>query len=120
MTSSEPGSKGRRLSPLPIVRVILLTLILRDPKTTGYDLMKEVSEFVGVRLQTGTIYSELRRMEDLGLVTTQQEMGGRQKRIYVITERGRAELGRLIDQIETRVDKILLPLIKMVKDQLSR
>ncbi len=111
----------KSLAPIPLVRALLLTLILANPSSTGYDLMKQITEFTEgrVTLKTGTAYSELRRLERLGFVRTSQETGGRQKRAYKITAAGKRELRTLLQQIEFRINKVLLPLVDFAKSNLQ-
>ncbi|MCF2138374.1 MAG: PadR family transcriptional regulator [Candidatus Thorarchaeota archaeon] len=115
---NQPDRKS--LAPIPLVRALLLTLILAEPGATGYDLMKRITEFTDgrVALKTGTAYSELRRLERLGFVRTNQETGGRQKRAYKITAAGKRELQELVQQIDFRISRILMPLMDLAKSKL--
>ena len=115
--STEQRVPSGSLAPIPIVRALLLTLIHSEPESTGYDLMKKIAEFTEgrVSLKTGTVYSPLRRLELLGLVTTSLETGGRQKRSYRITAEGRKELDVLLGQIEHRMNIILKPLVRLAR-----
>jgi DNA-binding PadR family transcriptional regulator len=50
----------------------------------------------GYRISPGTLYPLLHRMEAGGLLASHEELvEGRLRRVYVATEEGRAELGRL-------------------------
>ncbi|MGH3286698.1 MAG: PadR family transcriptional regulator [Streptosporangiaceae bacterium] len=81
----------------PLERV--LRVFLADPSVPrhGYELMK------AARLQSGTLYPLLARLEDQGMVTsgweTPQESGQRPRRYYRLTGEGaevaRVELARL-------------------------
>lgn len=74
------------------VRLALLSLVEQEPKH-GYQLMKELEERSGgfYRASAGTIYPTLQLLEDEGLVVSEAAEG---KRVYRITEAGRAELVR--------------------------
>ncbi|RPJ85366.1 MAG: PadR family transcriptional regulator, partial [Acidobacteria bacterium] len=74
------------------VRLGLLSLLEQEPKH-GYQLMKELEERSGgfYRASAGTIYPTLQMLEDEGLVISEAADG---KRVYRITEAGRAELVR--------------------------
>ncbi len=119
---SDEGTPPKQLAPVPVVRALLLTLILEHPDSTGYVLMRRIREFTGgrVELKTGTVYSELRRLEDQGLVTTTRESGGRQRRTYRITERGREELGIIVEEIQRRVNFVLRPLVELATEHLQQ
>jgi DNA-binding PadR family transcriptional regulator len=72
------------------VRTGLLSL-LADKPMHGYDLIRELEERSGGmwRPSPGSIYPTLQLLEDEGLVTGAEQDG---KRVYSITEAGRAEL----------------------------
>lgn len=112
------SSQNRSIEPLPIVRGLILVFIRKYPKSTGYDLMRLISEFTGnlVQLKSGTIYSDLRRIEHQGLVYSVQETSGRRRRSYVITKHGLAELRQLGQQISIRVNCVLLPLMTLINE----
>jgi len=103
------------LEPIPIVRALFLLLIKKYPNSTGYDLMSYVSEFTHgkIKLQTGTVYGELRRLEKSKLLVSKLTTEGRKKRCYEITDAGKEELACLIRAIRFRIDNLLEPLIKL-------
>jgi DNA-binding PadR family transcriptional regulator len=72
------------------VRTGLLSL-LADKPMHGYDLIRELEQRSGGmwRPSPGSIYPTLQLLEDEGLVTGQEQDG---KRVYSITDAGRAEL----------------------------
>ncbi|MEW6058872.1 MAG: PadR family transcriptional regulator [Actinomycetota bacterium] len=72
------------------VRTALLSL-LGDRPMHGYDLIRELEERSGGmwRPSPGSIYPTLQMLEDEGLVTSNEQDG---KRVYSITDAGRAEL----------------------------
>lgn len=111
-------TKPNYLEPVPLVRVILLYFIKINPATTGYTLINLINDFSQntVELRTGTAYNELRKMEKLKFVSSQQDDSKRKKRSYFITEEGNAELERLMQNIESRVNLVLLPLLHAYKD----
>jgi DNA-binding PadR family transcriptional regulator len=80
------GRKARRGD----VRTGLLTL-LADKPMHGYDLIRELEQRSGGmwRPSPGSVYPTLQLLEDEGLVTGQEQDG---KRVYAITDAGRAEL----------------------------
>jgi DNA-binding PadR family transcriptional regulator len=64
-------------------------------KTSGYDIKQLVDKSTRHfwAASYGQIYPELRRLEDQGLVTGHEEpTGGRPRRVYELTERGRTAL----------------------------
>ncbi len=74
------------------VRLALLSLMTDGPRH-GYELMKNLEERSGrvYRASAGTIYPTLQQLEDEGLVVSESREG---KRVYSLTEAGRAELQR--------------------------
>jgi DNA-binding PadR family transcriptional regulator len=80
------GRKARRGD----VRTGLLSL-LADKPMHGYDLIRELEQRSGGmwRPSPGSVYPTLQLLEDEGLVTGQEQDG---KRVYSMTEAGRAEL----------------------------
>ncbi|MCI0636306.1 MAG: PadR family transcriptional regulator [Actinobacteria bacterium] len=84
-----PWAGGRR-ARRGEVRTALLTL-LADKPMHGYDLIRDLEERSGGawRPSPGSIYPTLQLLEDEGLVTSEEQDG---KRVYTITDDGRAEL----------------------------
>ncbi len=105
------------LEPVPLVRVLLLAHIRNKPESSGYNLMKAVSEFTNgvITLSSGTVYSELRRLEKKKSISSSRENKGRRRRNYSISSQGEKELFHLIAQIEMRVEILLNPLVEFVK-----
>jgi DNA-binding PadR family transcriptional regulator len=68
----------------------VLSLVSERPKH-GYELMKELEARSGgsYRVSAGTMYPTLQMLEDEGMVTSEQHDG---KRVYSLTDLGRAEL----------------------------
>ena len=110
------------LSPLPLTRVIILTLISKFPNITGYNLMKKkVPENLhpDIRLKTGTVYSELRRLEERGILVSEQDVSGRRERRYTLTDSGLEELKQLSQQIQERRNKVIGPLLALIQEVLE-
>ncbi len=110
------------LSPLPLTRVIILTLISKFPHITGYTLMKKkVPENLhpDLSLKTGTVYSELRNLEHSGKLTSEQDETGRKERRYTITKSGQQELAQLSQQIQNRRNFVIGPLLKLISEVLE-
>lgn len=73
------------------VRIALLSLLKDGPKH-GYELMKDLEARSGgmYKASAGTVYPNLQMMEDEGLIKAEVPEDG--KRVYAITDAGRAEL----------------------------
>lgn len=92
-----PGHHGgpwgfrRRFFESGEVRIALLSLLKDGPKH-GYELMKELEARSGgmYKASAGTVYPNLQMLEDEGLVRAEVAPDG--KRVYSITDAGRAEL----------------------------
>ena len=74
---------------------LLLLSALADGPAHGYRLVETIRERSGgeFELAEGTLYPALYRLERRGLVTSRwQVVGGRRRRVYRLTRRGRAAL----------------------------
>ena len=91
------GDRGRFFGPGE-VRLALLSL-LDEGERHGYELMKRLEERSEgtYRASAGTIYPTLQQLEDEGLVAS-EERGG--KRVYRLTDTGRAELAQRRDTVD--------------------
>jgi DNA-binding PadR family transcriptional regulator len=78
----------------------LLLTALADARRHGYALIAEVEAISGgrVKLRTGTLYTALDRLQQLGLVASAGEevVDGRHRRYYALTDLGGETL-----QVET-------------------
>jgi DNA-binding PadR family transcriptional regulator len=91
------GRWGRFFGPGE-VRLALLSMLESGPKH-GYELMKELETKSGgvYKASAGAIYPALQQLEDEGLVTSDQSVG---KRVYQLTDAGRAELQREAETVK--------------------
>src|SRR5579875_915432 len=80
----EPGRRARRGD----VKYLVLELLAEGPKH-GYEIIRAIEERRGVRPSAGSVYPTLQMLEDGGFVSAEQVDG---KRVYTITEAGRAML----------------------------
>ena len=84
--------------------------ILAEGESYGYAILKQVGELSGGRLEwtDGLLYPLLHRLERLGHVESvwRQPDGGRRRKYYRITERGRDELAEQHRQWATVVDTL--------------
>lgn len=95
------------MSALPLRPVeFQILVILADRTTHGYDIIRETERRTGgkVRLQPGTLYRAIQRLEDAGLIHEVEDPPERdsddpRRRYFTLTESGRAvaadEAGRL-------------------------
>ena len=90
----------------------LYTLILlQEGEKTGYEIMNRIEESVGEKPSTSFIYPFLSDLNEQGLVSV--ERGGRNKKIYSLTEDGEnfaseklESFGEIIDaSIKDQVEK---------------
>lgn len=86
------ASKHMRFFDNGEVRLALLSLLAEGPRH-GYQLMKELQQRAGgtYRASPGAIYPTLQMLEDEGLIESEKQEG---RRVYSLTEAGRAELAR--------------------------
>ena len=71
-------------------------LLLRERPAHGYELLEQLPELTGERVDMGNLYRFLRLLEAEGLVSSRwdDEAPGPSKRIYELSDEGRA----LLDQ----------------------
>jgi poly-beta-hydroxybutyrate-responsive repressor len=80
-----------------------LLLLLREGETHGYDLADSLSELVpDERVDLGNLYRLLRALEDEGLVRSRwrDDLPGRAKRTYELTDEGRIVLAAWADSLD--------------------
>lgn len=80
-----------RLTPISF---IVLGLVRWAGEATPYQLKQIVAASVGNfwTLQHAQLYSEPERLAEAGYLTEQRERGGRRRKVYSITDKGRAAL----------------------------
>ena len=85
-----------------------LLLTLRDGSTHGYDLGEALEELVGERVDLGNLYRMLRKLEEDGVVisTWRDDLPGRAKRDYRLTERGADLLDTWMAALDEALDRI--------------
>lgn len=85
-----------------------LLLILRDGSAHGYDLGEALEELVGERVDLGNLYRMLRKLEEDGVVssTWRDDLPGRAKRDYQLTERGVALLDTWMSALDGALERI--------------
>jgi poly-beta-hydroxybutyrate-responsive repressor len=101
-------AKGAEARPRNwLVPVILLSL--RDWNSYGYELMERATAFGFEAMNPGTLYRTLRQMEKEGIVesTWETSKGGPARRMYSITDAGKAYLdfwARSLEQYQQTMD----------------
>ena len=86
------------------LRLYLLKLLEESPRH-GYEVIRLLQDrFMGVYSPSpGTIYPRLARLEEEGLVTHEVVKG---KKVYTLTDQGRAELERRMDELAELEEEI--------------
>ena len=77
--------------------LVLLTVAALQQDAYGVEIKRELESRLKLRLSVGSIQSALKRMEDKGFLDSRfgeatQKRGGKRKRIYSTTSRGRKVL----------------------------
>ncbi|MHA1229932.1 MAG: PadR family transcriptional regulator [Candidatus Helarchaeota archaeon] len=106
------------IKKVPLVSTLFLAIIEKNPGITGYDILKKINEVIKIpiEIKSGTLYTQLRRLESSGLVISEQEFSGRKLRRYKITEKGKKELLAKLEKIKTRIKYFLIPLINYIEN----
>jgi DNA-binding PadR family transcriptional regulator len=88
---------GRERLERGALRYLILS-VLKDGPQHGYEIIKQMEEktFGFYSPSPGTLYPTLQYLEDLGLVRSDQEAD---RRVYNITDNGRAELDKQSDMV---------------------
>ncbi|MGH7642184.1 MAG: PadR family transcriptional regulator [Candidatus Dormibacteria bacterium] len=77
---------------------LLVLASLADGPKHGYAIMQDISRFHGTRMEAGTLYAVLARLEPRGWIEPLRPVGRR--RPYRLTDAGRAELHRHVVSLE--------------------
>jgi DNA-binding PadR family transcriptional regulator len=96
------------------LRLYLLRLLDEEPRH-GYDIIRLLRDrFMGVYAPSpGTIYPRLARLEEEGLVTHDEENG---RKVYRITEAGRAELRNRTDELDELEEELSASVSDIVRE----
>ncbi len=88
----------------------VVLLLLSERPMHGYELLERVPELAGDdrRVDLGNLYRLLRSLEEDGIVTSEWDAGlpGPAKRVYALTDAGRALLGRWSAALAEARDRI--------------
>jgi DNA-binding PadR family transcriptional regulator len=100
---------GGRMFGQGDLKFVILRLLAEKPRH-GYEIIKELEERSGGTYSPspGTVYPTLVMLEDMGYARATPEEGG--KKIYAITEEGRAHLeahGDTVDDIFERMARVV-------------
>lgn len=98
-------------------QLILLALLHAGPDAHGAAVQRVLAERAGRSVTIGSLYNALMRMAERGLVESSlgeptAERGGKAKRLYAVTARGRAaltEARRVYERMWTGPPETLLP-----------
>lgn len=106
------------LEPLPVTKILFLALLKKYPNSSGYDLMQKVKKFSDnlIEIQSGSIYPTLRDLEKLNLVTSEQQLEGRKRKLYTLTKSGKRELTVLGKLLRTRMRLLMSPLLELIEN----
>ena len=92
----------------------LLLFLLRQKPAHGYELIQRLSSaaFLEAEVDPATVYRNLRRMEQDGLVSSRWEAGGSgpARRLYAVTAAGGVALGKwmaVLAREKTKLEKLL-------------
>jgi DNA-binding PadR family transcriptional regulator len=112
-------SSKNLLESLPLIKILLLVIMTHYPNATGYEMMSYIQKHTNnvINPKSGTIYSELRKLESDKLVKSILYENGRKKRRYQITKKGEVNLNQLIQNVNLKVEKIIFPIISLYKGQ---
>jgi PadR family transcriptional regulator, regulatory protein PadR len=100
-----PGGGHGQQRRVLLETALLLTLV--EDRAHGYSLMEAIETLVGglVCVDPGSVYRLLRSMEEAGCVVSSWQPGpaGPNRRVYTITDDGRAALAEAASYLDRRV-----------------
>jgi PadR family transcriptional regulator, regulatory protein PadR len=81
----------------------VVLLLLRERPAHGYELLEQLPELTGERVDMGNLYRFLRVLEQDGIVSSEwdDQAAGPSKRIYELTDEGRALLDQWASALES-------------------
>ena len=101
------------MSAFPVKNWVTLVVlrVLAESPIHGYKLMEILNEsdyLINDKIETGTLYTTLRRLEKKGLLTSNWETlpNEKRRRIYSLTEAGEIYLKEIIESIIQRKNMI--------------
>lgn len=99
------GRFGGRMFGTGDLRLLLLALIEEQPRH-GYELIRTIEEMFDGQYSPspGAIYPTLTMLEELGYARVEAETGG--KKLYAITDAGRAFLAENRDSLEALTERL--------------
>jgi DNA-binding PadR family transcriptional regulator len=79
-------------------RFYILTILYEGP-THGYGILRKFERRVGKKISPGLVYPFLQRLEENGFIEYEVEMvGSKERKVYGLTEEGRALCNRLFNR----------------------
>ncbi|MHA7128229.1 PadR family transcriptional regulator [Algoriphagus namhaensis] len=104
--------KGYHLGELE--ELILLTVGILDQEAYGVSVLEEIKSQTGRKVNISAIHTVLNRLEDKGFLTSQmggatEERGGRRKRLFRISDDGRAAITE-VKELRNKLHDQLPPL----------
>ena len=89
-----------------------MLLLLRERPVHGYELLEQLPEVTGERVDMGNLYRFLRLLESEGIVRSEWDdrAAGPSKRVYELTDEGHALLERwagALREAQERTDSFL-------------
>lgn len=103
--SDERGGRRERVFETGALKLVVLHLVGQQP-SHGYDLIRAIGDLAGggYAPSPGAIYPTLTLLEDMGLVQSTSQEGGRRQ--YGITDAGRTHLAEQDEALQRTLGKL--------------
>jgi PadR family transcriptional regulator PadR len=99
---------------------IILKMLDEKDRMYGYEMAMKVKEMTGgkIQLRDGSLYPALQKMTTDGLLSFKEEIvGGRVRKYYYITKRGKVEKAAYVEELRdfiSTLNKMMFPEFRTV------
>jgi len=91
------------------LQTIIMTLLNKQGKMYGYQIIKEVEKLTGnqLKLTEGALYPTLHKLEESGILETNMiKVDGRMRKYYQLTESGKKETVNKVQELFDFIDNM--------------
>jgi DNA-binding PadR family transcriptional regulator len=113
------SAKKHKDFELGLLQMQILWLLGREP-SHGYELMKRLDQIKSSKVEQGTLYPALQKLEENDLIQV-KEIGERGKKIYELTEDGKKMMIKTCEEFSKTFSGIFMDFVcKSCKTEVKR